>query len=305
MASSTLFILLLCSPTLTFGFPSPWMSLTWKRAAETPRKVPELGYYNPLDSGGSMLTKIPVTYPMGQGEPVNAIISGASDAEVLVDAEVGGGLRNYFFSLGFSGECLGQHAGSHQMVDLGDGNGAKNETSVIRWNYGDVELGSCKETIQGGNHFRYWVQNGPTANSGAIFMAVSYEMPIALQHDIVRNGYNFGRDYLIGNLTKTTVPTANLTDQVTYTASSSFNGYAYDTHVKYVSGMLPNTNDGINHNVTVGWDGVNSSDGLVAVMTVKMTTKPQSASAWRSAQMGFLKYPPAVLLVVFPLLFAV
>ena len=33
---------------------------------------------------------------MGQGEPLNAIISGNSDSRVLQDAEVDGGLRNYF-----------------------------------------------------------------------------------------------------------------------------------------------------------------------------------------------------------------
>jgi hypothetical protein len=72
----------------------------------------------------------------------------------------------------------------------------ENETAVIRWNYGDAALGACKETIQGGNHFRYWVQNGDKANrcvlsrlftcyiithfsSGAIFMALSYELPVA------------------------------------------------------------------------------------------------------------------------------
>ena len=54
-----------------------------------------------------------------------------------------------------------------------------NQTAVIRWDYGNVELGTCQETIEGGNHFRYWIQNGPDANTGAIFMAVSYEMPIA------------------------------------------------------------------------------------------------------------------------------
>lgn len=132
-------------------------------------------------------------------------------------------------SLGFSSECLGQHSGTGQAANLGDGNGystypqyshpvtsisrigisQENETAVIRWDYGDPELGTCKETIQGGNHFRYWVQDGPQGNtyvylspyspalvhrgflarnahtrrndnnSGAIFMAVSYEMPIA------------------------------------------------------------------------------------------------------------------------------
>lgn len=56
---------------------------------------------------------------------------------------------------------------------------AVNETAVIRWDYGNVQLGTCEETIEGGNHIRYWIQNGPDADSGAIFMAVSYEMPIA------------------------------------------------------------------------------------------------------------------------------
>lgn len=51
----------------------------------------------------------------------------------------------------------------------------ENETAVIRYDYGDPSLGTCQETIQGGNHFRYWVQNGPQRNSGAVFMAASAE----------------------------------------------------------------------------------------------------------------------------------
>jgi hypothetical protein len=81
------------------------------------------------------------------GEPLNAIISGNSDDEVLVDAEVNGGLWNYFLcvslpralpfpetvidplfsvltrSLGFSGECLGQIGPGQQGANLGDGAG--------------------------------------------------------------------------------------------------------------------------------------------------------------------------------------
>lgn len=52
-----------------------------------------------------------------------------------------------------------------------------NETAVIRWDYGDPALGTCTESAEGGNHFRYWIQNGPLANTGAIFMALSYEEP--------------------------------------------------------------------------------------------------------------------------------
>ena len=88
----------------------------------------------------------------------------------------------------------------------------ENETAVIRWDYGDPELGSCKETIQGGNHFRYWVQNGPNgnrcsptafenllvmaeyahpSNSGSIFMAASYELPIARTFPVIRLVFSF------------------------------------------------------------------------------------------------------------------
>ena len=61
---------------------------------------------------------------------------------------------------------------------------AVNQTAVIRWAYGNMTFGTCEETINGGNHIRYWIQNGPEANSGGIFLAVSYEMPIARAHII-------------------------------------------------------------------------------------------------------------------------
>lgn len=138
----------------------------------------------------------------GQGEPLNVVILASSDAAVLVDQQNDGGLINYFQcarffasfhcayrgsylrrrSIGFANECLGQHEGSHQQANLGDGNGYRactimlfsamkltvepvNETAVIRWDYGDAVLGTCKESIEGGNHFRYWVQNGDKANT--------------------------------------------------------------------------------------------------------------------------------------------
>jgi hypothetical protein len=52
-------------------------------------------------------------------------------------------------------------------------------------------LDACK-----GNHFRWWQQIGPDANSGAYFLAVSNEANLARHHEIVVNGYNTGRDEL-------------------------------------------------------------------------------------------------------------
>ena len=256
-------------------------NLGLRRRDEDPlesRDVPEVGYYNPKDKGGGMLTIIPVTYPMGQGEPANIIISGNSDVDVLRDQEADGGLLNYFESLGYSGECLGQSGGTKQGMNLGDGHGNKNQTAVMRWNYGDPQLGTCTQTVIGGNHFRYWTQNGPEANSGAVFLAASVELPIAQGHDIVRNGYNIGRDEIVGNLTDEVIPTLNLTADHAYTGRTSANGYTYFTDIKFVTGLLENTNDGINHNITVQIEGVvNSTDGYVAVFEVRIEERPEGS----------------------------
>lgn len=57
------------------------------------------------------------------------------------------------------------------MANLGDGHGPKPEIKVIRQDYGIPFIGAGLETLIGGNHFRYWRQDGPTANSGALFLA--------------------------------------------------------------------------------------------------------------------------------------
>ncbi|KAG2147032.1 hypothetical protein BD769DRAFT_1636090 [Suillus cothurnatus] len=251
------------------------------------------GYYNPMDGGGSMLTQVQGTDPPGLGEPLNVIISAYSDSQVLQNTVTNGGLINYFRSFGFSTECLGQSDNSVQTADLGDGNGYFNQTAVIRWDYGDANLGTCQETVEGGNHFRYWIQNGPSADSGAIFMATSYEMPIAEQHNIIVNGYNLGRDWLVGNATSqsTILPTANLTNTSTYSGQTSFNNFTYATTATYVSGLLQNTSSGINHYQSVPVNGQNAIDGLVAVLTVKMVQQSVSSSSgaeWTYRPKGLL-----------------
>uniref|UniRef100_A0A8H7XQU2 Uncharacterized protein n=2 Tax=Psilocybe cubensis TaxID=181762 RepID=A0A8H7XQU2_PSICU len=296
MTLSLTIILLCTTPTFAYGMDySNWRP--WRRASSSTRNVPPEGFYSPLDNGGSMLTDVENTFPPGQGEPINTIISGNSDSRVLVDSEENGGLRNYFLSLGFSGECLGQHSGSDQGANLGDGDGFQNETSVIRWNYGDPQLGSCKETIEGGNHFRYWVQDGPSANSGAIFMAVSYELPLNLGHDIISNGYNLGRDWLIGNITGSSIP-PNITNGTTFSGTTSFADFTYHTDITYITGLLENTNDNINHNITVGTEFVNASDGLVALLDVKITSEPVKSTALKLSMPQFWQLLPLMVILV-------
>jgi hypothetical protein len=75
----------------------------------------------------------------GAHEPINLVLSGASDADVLNSQLETGGMATYFQcvsspgtpsfclsvsrSFGFSFECLGQHDAVHQQADLGDGKG--------------------------------------------------------------------------------------------------------------------------------------------------------------------------------------
>ncbi|KAF8466555.1 hypothetical protein DFH94DRAFT_780526 [Russula ochroleuca] len=281
--SSTPFLLLLLSwPFLlsVSALAPPAPALRHKRS-----NSPPLGFYDPRNNGGSWLTQVNDTFPAGLGEPINVVLLATSDSAVLVDQENNGGLRNYFLSFGFAGECLGQHSGSDQEANLGDGHGYLNETAVIRYDYGDPTLGTCKETVEGGNHFRYWIQSGSSADSGAVFLAVSYELPEQFGHDIIFNGYNLARDWLIGNATaqSTLVPTSNLTNGTTFSGQTSYGGYVYQTSVQYVSGYLSNTSNGINHYLSVGANGTNAVDGLVAMMNVKILTSPASGSTKSSS----------------------
>ena len=70
-----------------------------------------------------------------------------------------------------SDECLDLHLGDPQTANLGDGNGWVNQTTELRMDYGNAGLGTCLESLIGGNHFRMFRQNGPLANSGALFLA--------------------------------------------------------------------------------------------------------------------------------------
>ncbi|WFD00971.1 hypothetical protein MYAM1_003730 [Malassezia yamatoensis] len=158
------------------------------------------GWTSPKEGEGSMLD---IT---GNGfrEPINVIISGHSDLSVLSEH----GLLNYVRSIGFSFECLHLHLGGLQFANLGDGHGWQPQLfeyrSLIYPGSLGVWLGSCWESLAGGNHFRVWKQNGSLADTGAWFLAVSkeedaislYRLPNEADHSVVLHGMQ----QLTGNL---------------------------------------------------------------------------------------------------------
>ncbi|CEH16401.1 hypothetical protein CBOM_06252 [Ceraceosorus bombacis] len=232
------------------------------------RDVPpggDVDYYSPLNkTGGLMTTIIP---DLDVGEPLNIIISGKSSKTVL---QVEGFLL-WATSINFGVSCLGQANGTEQSANLGDGGGNKTQgtgngdNGVMRWNYGDAYIGTCRETIQGGNHFRWWRQDGREANSGAYFLGASLEGPLSTQHDIVANGYNLGRDEIVGNATRSN--------------GTTWGGNYYRATVEYIpAGVLLNdTTEGINH-PDVAPPGGNAQDGRVALLTVIQTVVSDQAT---------------------------
>lgn len=117
--------------------------------------------------------------------------------------------------------------------------------------------------------------------------SVSYELSLEQQHDIAVNGYNLGRDWLVGNATNnafanpnplatqasTTASGPAIIPSAAYTGSTTANGWTYQTTATYVAGLLEATSLGINHNATVEEDGRPAVDGLVALLTVSITTR--------------------------------
>ena len=82
------------------------------------------------------------------------------------------------------------------------------------------------------------------------------------------------RDWLLGNITQTPIPTGELKNGSTYSGKTSFGGYTYYTGIKYVSGLLQNNSNGVNHALTVEENGLPAIDGLVAVLDVQIISGP-------------------------------
>jgi len=199
----------------------------------------DVAFVSPLDGGGSMLD---IVSP-GLGEPMNVIVSGLSDPRVLTDD----GFLNWAQSLDMSTECLGQHLGGPQAANLGDGNGAVNQTVELRADFGNDILGTCLESLIGGNHLRMFRQNGTQANTGALFLAVSHEEDLEEGHTIIPNGYDIGRDELVA---------AALNNGST----TSHNGVTYKATSQNITGLLQPGTNGVNHDIAI--------DGVVVLLTV-------------------------------------
>ncbi|CDO76722.1 hypothetical protein BN946_scf184796.g16 [Trametes cinnabarina] len=217
MLSSTAVVFALAGAFATL--PAALGLVAQKRAA---------AFFDPTAGGGSML----IDAGNGLGEPLNVIISGLSSPQVLNED----GLINYARAIGFSTECFGIHLGNPFSANLGDGHGPVNQTTELRQDFGNADLGTCLESLVGGNHFRVYFQNGPSADSGAAFLAVSREEPASDNHDIVPDGYDIGRDQLVAGAVGIT----------------SFDGVTYSTTAQNVTGLLPVGSAGVNHGTSTG-----------------------------------------------------
>ncbi|PPQ65019.1 hypothetical protein CVT26_015728 [Gymnopilus dilepis] len=223
---------------MRFSLKVSLVALSWYAASVhgQPLEKRAVAFFNPAAGGGSMLDS--AAPPLG--EPLNVIVSGLSSPAVLTDD----GFLNFAKAIGFSTECLGIHLGDPQSANLGDGHGSVNQTIELRQDFGDPDLGTCLESLIGGNHLRVFRQNGPLANSGALFLAVSKEEDVEEGHTIVPDGYDIGRDQLVSSAVGTT----------------SFDGVTYSTTAQNITGLLPVGSTGINHGIAI--------DGIVTLLTV-------------------------------------
>ncbi|KAJ7680754.1 hypothetical protein DFH06DRAFT_428456 [Mycena polygramma] len=229
MYSSTLFaVLALALPSLISATPVAPVAPVEKRAVD---------FVNPSLNGGSWLDK-----SAGLGEPLNVVISAQSSPEVLALD----GFLQYAQAIGFNVECLGLHLGNPQTANLGDGRGDVNETEVLRESFGIPGVGTCLESLEGGNHFRVF----PQAGTGALFLAVSKEENVSQSHNIVPDGYNIGRDLLV----------AGALGKKTAWDSNNFEFVTYNTVLTNLTGLIAPGSDGVNHGI--------AQDGVIKLLTV-------------------------------------
>ncbi|SCV72264.1 BQ2448_4958 [Microbotryum intermedium] len=213
----------------------------------------DLGFYNVIPGGGRWLTYAVEDTLLG--EPINVVISADSDPFIMTEA----GLDDWFLSIQYGAEFLNVSLGGKQKADLGDGNGRHNQTQILRYNYFDTIYGTLQESVNGGSHVRIWQQNGLMADSGAWFVAASVEYPAAMGHLIVPNGYDLGRDEVVGNATMRNGTISPATNR-TFSATSQL-----------IQFLPANSSANINHDI--------KTDGNVAILTVKVTSNGSASTS--------------------------
>lgn len=89
------------------------------------------------------------------------------------------------------------------------------------------------------------------------------------------------RDWAVGNATNQSqvIDTNSLTNASVFQGQTAFNGYTYSTTVTYVSGLLQNSSNGVNHASDVAPPGRPAIDGLVGVFEAHIVGRPTPAKA--------------------------
>ena len=157
------------------------------------------------------------------------------------------------------------------FADLGQGNMGIRQGSgtglngVLRWNYALPEIGTCRETIEGGAHFRWFIQH--RKNGIAMFLAASLEKGISDKHMIQPNGYDLGRDFLV--------------HQATRPGGIEWQGNRFNASVEWIrAGRLLNaTSKNISH-PEIALPGRPAIDGRVAVLTVNILSRNDQTSVY-------------------------
>nr|XP_018266460.1 uncharacterized protein I303_00435 [Kwoniella dejecticola CBS 10117]OBR88618.1 hypothetical protein I303_00435 [Kwoniella dejecticola CBS 10117] len=234
------------------------------------------GFVDPSLNGGSMLTYTLNTFPPNLGEPLNVIISNQSDPRVLAETMWEGGLYTYLEAGAFGGQCLGLHMGNKQQANLGDGNKNQTQKALLRYQYFHNHfLGTCLETLYGGNHIRVFKQE----TSGAYFLSASTELDSKRYHQLGINAYDAGRDLFVGNATNIAIK-GYLDSDASFIGGSQQERLEIQNHSELHRGSSASKQD-------VQPVGGEISDGLVAVLTVQVIQEdPKHWSEWVWSALG-------------------
>lgn len=216
----------------------------------------------------------------GEGEPINIIVSSTSSPDILEPE----GFLIWATALGFGVSCLGQgDPGTIMYADLGANNRDVRQGSlsglngVLRWNYGLPNVGTCRETFSGGNHFRWFMQG--SKNGTAFFLAPSFEQSLANLHNVETDGYNRGRDQIV--------------DLATQPGGIAWAGNHFTGTVEWIeAGRLLNaTSEHISH-ADMALPGQPMIDGRVAVLYVKTLERANMQYTQQADQSGAASAAP-------------